>query len=208
MRVSTAPLRSVSRKSPCRIPLFPLTQPLARHDVAPRQATLRVFSSSPPRVTVTESISAVVKRMRELVAQEREGYVEGDVAREKGLRMLMFGKPGSGKVSRLYANHACPGIRHVTSSADVQGDAQCSVCFFPIAIKSWTVDMAVLKYSLLKLYDIAFVSTGDVLRKEIAAKTPLGLRAEEVVRTGGTPSCAPRLTGFCDGVQLSLGTQT
>lgn len=40
-------------------------------------------------------------------------------------------------------------------------------------------------YSLLKLYDIAFVSTGDVLRKEIAAKTPLGLRAEEVVRTGG-----------------------
>jgi hypothetical protein len=38
---------------------------------------------------------------------------------------------------------------------------------------------------LLKLYDIAFVSTGDVLRKEIAAKSDVGLRAEEVVGTGG-----------------------
>lgn len=38
---------------------------------------------------------------------------------------------------------------------------------------------------LLKHYDISFVSTGDVLRKEIADKTDVGKRAEEIVRTGG-----------------------
>ncbi|KAI9638692.1 adenylate kinase [Dioszegia hungarica] len=103
---------------------------------------LRTISTSSPRGTVSDSISSVVQRMRELVAQERKGWVEGDQEREKGLRMLMFGKPGSGKL----------------------------IC------------------RLLKLYDIAFVSTGDVLRKEIAAKSPLGLRAEEVVRTGGLVS--------------------
>lgn len=59
---------------------------------------LRTISTSSPRGTVSDSISSVVQRMRELVAQERKGWVEGDQEREKGLRMLMFGKPGSGKV--------------------------------------------------------------------------------------------------------------
>jgi adenylate kinase family enzyme len=34
-------------------------------------------------------------------------------------------------------------------------------------------------------YDISFVSTGDVLRKEILAGTEVGKRAEKVVATGG-----------------------
>jgi adenylate kinase family enzyme len=38
---------------------------------------------------------------------------------------------------------------------------------------------------LVKDYDIAFVSTGDVLRKEIMAKSDVGKRAEEVVASGG-----------------------
>lgn len=38
---------------------------------------------------------------------------------------------------------------------------------------------------LVKLYDIAFVSTGDVLRKEIAAKSAVGKEAEEIVKSGG-----------------------
>lgn len=38
---------------------------------------------------------------------------------------------------------------------------------------------------LVKDYDIHFVSTGDVLRKEIMAKSEVGKRAEEVVASGG-----------------------
>jgi len=41
---------------------------------------------------------------------------------------------------------------------------------------------------LVKDYDIAFVSTGDVLRKEIMAKSEVGKRAEEVVASGGDSS--------------------
>jgi adenylate kinase family enzyme len=37
----------------------------------------------------------------------------------------------------------------------------------------------------VKDYDIQFVSTGDVLRKEIMAKSEVGKRAEEVVANGG-----------------------
>jgi len=38
---------------------------------------------------------------------------------------------------------------------------------------------------LVRDYDISFVSTGDVLRKEIAAKSEVGKKAEQVVATGG-----------------------
>jgi hypothetical protein len=38
---------------------------------------------------------------------------------------------------------------------------------------------------LLKHYDISFVSTGDVLRNEIANKTDIGRRAEDIVKSGG-----------------------
>lgn len=37
----------------------------------------------------------------------------------------------------------------------------------------------------MEQYDIAFVSTGDVLRKEIMAKSDVGKKAEEVVARGG-----------------------
>jgi adenylate kinase family enzyme len=40
----------------------------------------------------------------------------------------------------------------------------------------------------VKDYDISFVSTGDVLRKEIAAKTEVGKKAEQVVASGGKPT--------------------
>ncbi|EIW68778.1 hypothetical protein TREMEDRAFT_16760, partial [Tremella mesenterica DSM 1558] len=38
---------------------------------------------------------------------------------------------------------------------------------------------------LVKEYEIAFVSTGDVLRKEIRDRTPVGREAEAVVASGG-----------------------
>ncbi|ORX34437.1 adenylate kinase-domain-containing protein [Kockovaella imperatae] len=41
-----------------------------------------------------------------------------------------------------------------------------------------------LSARLVKEYDIAFVSTGDVLRKEIAAKSKVGQRAEALVAKG------------------------
>ncbi|KAL7418645.1 Adenylate kinase 2 [Cryptotrichosporon argae] len=63
---------------------------------------------------------------------------------DPGLRMLVFGKPGSGK--------------------------------------------GTLSARLVQTYDIAFVSTGDVLRKEIAAKSDVGRKAEEVVASGGLVS--------------------
>lgn len=43
---------------------------------------------------------------------------------------------------------------------------------------------------LVKTYDIAFISTGDVLRGEIAAKSDIGRKVEEIVAAGGEwPSC-------------------
>ena len=41
-------------------------------------------------------------------------------------------------------------------------------------------------HRLLKHYDISFVSTGDVLRQEIAQQTEIGRRAEDIVKSGGT----------------------
>lgn len=49
-------------------------------------------------------------------------------------------------------------------------------------------DLSLTQCRLVKDYDIAFVSTGDVLRKEIMAKSEVGKRAEEVVASGGTSS--------------------
>lgn len=46
---------------------------------------------------------------------------------------------------------------------------------------------------LVQHYDIAFVSTGDVLRKEIIAKSEVGRKAEAVVASGGESSPLPTL---------------
>lgn len=44
---------------------------------------------------------------------------------------------------------------------------------------------AATDFRLVQAYDVAFVSTGDVLRREIAAKSPVGRKAEAVVASGG-----------------------
>lgn len=38
---------------------------------------------------------------------------------------------------------------------------------------------------LVKNYDIAFISTGDVLRHEIAAQSEVGRKVEKIVAAGG-----------------------
>ena len=41
---------------------------------------------------------------------------------------------------------------------------------------------------LIKKYKLFYISTGDLLRKEIADKTPLGLEAQDIISTGGLVS--------------------
>ena len=55
--------------------------------------------------------------------------------------------------------------------------------------RSWCAGRLTIR--LVEQYDIAFVSTGDVLRKEIMAKSEVGKKAEAVVAKGGR-SFAPR----------------
>ncbi|WRT64914.1 uncharacterized protein IL334_001853 [Kwoniella shivajii] len=92
--------------------------------------------------SLSESFNDIAEKFRQAVQQNHSEQYEG--VEERGLRMLIFGKPGSGK--------------------------------------------GTLSARLVKEYDIAFVSTGDVLRKEIAAKSEVGRKAEEVVASGGLVS--------------------
>ncbi|KAK8846862.1 hypothetical protein IAR55_005952 [Kwoniella newhampshirensis] len=92
--------------------------------------------------TISETFNSLADKFRKAVEYSRSEQYEG--VEEGGLRMLVFGKPGSGK--------------------------------------------GTLSARLVKDYDIAFVSTGDVLRKEIAAKSEVGRKAEQVVATGGLVS--------------------
>lgn len=41
---------------------------------------------------------------------------------------------------------------------------------------------------LIKKYKLFYISTGDLLRKELAAKTPLGLQAQSIIASGGLVS--------------------
>ncbi|MFZ4619543.1 MAG: adenylate kinase [Bacteroidota bacterium] len=41
---------------------------------------------------------------------------------------------------------------------------------------------------LIKTYNLFYISTGDMLRKEIAAKTPLGMEAQSIISSGGLVS--------------------
>ncbi|WWD22173.1 hypothetical protein CI109_106664 [Kwoniella shandongensis] len=91
---------------------------------------------------IAETFNSLAEKFKKAVQQSRSEQYEG--VEEGGLRMLVFGKPGSGK--------------------------------------------GTLSARLVKDYDIAFVSTGDVLRKEIAAKSEVGRKAEQVVATGGLVS--------------------
>ncbi|OCF38482.1 adenylate kinase [Kwoniella heveanensis CBS 569] len=93
--------------------------------------------------TISDSFHSIAQKFKSAVEHSHSEQYEG--VEERGLRMLVFGKPGSGKDSSY-------------------------VC------------------SLVRDYDIAFVSTGDVLRKEIAAKSEVGQKAEAIVASGGLVS--------------------
>ena len=41
---------------------------------------------------------------------------------------------------------------------------------------------------LVKKYNLFYISTGDLLRKEMAGKTKLGLEAQSIIATGGLVS--------------------
>ncbi|KAK6903888.1 adenylate kinase [Kwoniella mangroviensis CBS 10435] len=92
--------------------------------------------------SLQDSVNDLAEKFKNAVQQSHSEQYEG--VEERGLRMLIFGKPGSGK--------------------------------------------GTLSARLVKEYDIAFVSTGDVLRKEIAAGSEVGKKAEAVVASGGLVS--------------------
>ncbi|TYJ56280.1 hypothetical protein B9479_002968 [Cryptococcus floricola] len=130
---------------------------LLRPRIAPRALALpRTYrpisrfnhSSAPPSATsqVASAVSDTVASLRDTFRQATEFLHSPlyDGVEEKGLRMLVFGKPGSGK--------------------------------------------GTLSSRLIEHYDIAFVSTGDVLRKEIADKSEVGKKAEAIVASGGLVS--------------------
>lgn len=58
---------------------------------------VRSFSSTAYRPTVSETIDAMANKFKEAVRHSHSEEYEGGT--ERGLRMLVFGKPGSGKVS-------------------------------------------------------------------------------------------------------------
>lgn len=60
------------------------------------RAGLRSFSTTSCRPTVTETIDSMANKFREAVRHSHSEEYEG--VTERGLRMLVFGKPGSGKV--------------------------------------------------------------------------------------------------------------
>ncbi|WVQ97926.1 hypothetical protein IAU59_005045 [Kwoniella sp. CBS 9459] len=91
---------------------------------------------------ISESFHNIAQQFKSAVEHSHSEQYEG--IEERGLRMLVFGKPGSGK--------------------------------------------GTLSARLVRDYDIAFVSTGDVLRKEIAAKSEVGQKAEAIVASGGLVS--------------------
>ena len=41
---------------------------------------------------------------------------------------------------------------------------------------------------LMEKYNLSYIATGDILRKEIASKSPLGLEAQKIISQGGLVS--------------------
>ncbi|RSH88032.1 uncharacterized protein EHS24_000556 [Apiotrichum porosum] len=89
-------------------------------------------------------LERVLETARTNAANNAANGKKTDPQFHNGLRMLMFGKPASGK--------------------------------------------GTLSSRLIKSHDIAFVSTGDVLRHEIRSKSDVGRKAEKVVAAGGLVS--------------------
>jgi hypothetical protein len=75
---------------------------LARPLVQTLRPSYRSFSSSPCRPTVAETIESLASKFKQAVQQSHSEEYKGPT--EKGLRMLVFGKPGSGKVSLSYSS--------------------------------------------------------------------------------------------------------
>ncbi|WWC59391.1 uncharacterized protein I303_101946 [Kwoniella dejecticola CBS 10117] len=136
------PLRAIS-PIPSRISAralstsFPRRRPSGTNQSSPLLATVSNTISS-----LQDSVNDIAEKFKRAVEHSHSEQYEG--VEERGLRMLIFGKPGSGK--------------------------------------------GTLSARLVKEYDIAFVSTGDVLRKEIAAGSEVGKKAEAVVASGGLVS--------------------
>ncbi|KAJ9101102.1 hypothetical protein QFC21_003320 [Naganishia friedmannii] len=96
-----------------------------------------------PSQSATQSPATSIKEELKLSLQRTAAQSEGAPV-EDGLRILIFGKPGSGK--------------------------------------------GTLSARLVQKYDLHFVSTGDVLRREIMNKTKVGREAEAIVASGGLVS--------------------
>lgn len=69
--------------------------------------SVRAFSTTTCRPTVTETIDSIANKFKEAVRHAHSEEYEG--VTEHGLRMLVFGKPGSGKVSRCVQSIGVPG---------------------------------------------------------------------------------------------------
>lgn len=65
----------------------------------PVQMQVRSFSSTSCRPTISETIDSMANKFKEAVRHSHSEEYEG--VTERGLRMLVFGKPGSGKVSPM-----------------------------------------------------------------------------------------------------------
>ncbi|WVW78609.1 hypothetical protein I302_100568 [Kwoniella bestiolae CBS 10118] len=145
-------LRPLVSFRPCLSPRSPIPIPTRSLSTSlPRRRPFSSSSNAPSTIaaTVTQTLSSlqdsvndIAEKFKRAVEQSHSEQYEG--VEERGLRMLIFGKPGSGK--------------------------------------------GTLSARLVKEYDIAFVSTGDVLRKEIAAGSEVGKKAEAVVASGGLVS--------------------
>ncbi|WVQ69099.1 uncharacterized protein L199_007312 [Kwoniella botswanensis] len=145
--MSFRPLITLRPRSSIPIPIPIHTRSLSTS--LPRYRPSSSSSSSGIAATVSQtlgslqdSVNDLAEKFKKAVQQSHSEQYEG--VEERGLRMLIFGKPGSGK--------------------------------------------GTLSARLVKEYDIAFVSTGDVLRKEIAAGSEVGKKAEAVVASGGLVS--------------------
>ncbi|KAJ9118621.1 hypothetical protein QFC22_003841 [Naganishia vaughanmartiniae] len=139
-----------------RAGVVPRIQHLRR--VNPATIRLASTSSSPPTLVQPNVVSTTpapssqsanqppstsIKEDLKQSLRQTAGLSEGAPV-EDGLRILIFGKPGSGK--------------------------------------------GTLSARLVQKYDLHFVSTGDVLRREIMNKTKVGREAEAIVSSGGLVS--------------------
>ncbi|WWC67812.1 uncharacterized protein I206_101726 [Kwoniella pini CBS 10737] len=138
------PFRAIS-PIPSRITARALSTSLPRYrpsNSSSKDTSPLLTSVSKGLTSLQDSVNDIVEKFKTAVEHSHSEQYEG--VEERGLRMLIFGKPGSGK--------------------------------------------GTLSARLVKEYDIEFVSTGDVLRKEIAAGSEVGKKAEAVVASGGLVS--------------------